>query len=78
MLVHVLICLVCLLKGKLVMGLAGLPVPLFSYIGAFRLAKPESFWARRFYGEKKLARAARRHAKYEGRRLALRDRLFGG
>lgn len=77
-LVHLLFCVVCLLKGKLVMGLAGLPVPLFSYIGVFRLAKPESFWARRFYGEKKLARAARRYAKYEGRRLALRDRLFGG
>ncbi len=77
-LVHVLICLVCLLKGKLVMGLAGLPAPLFSYIGALRLAKPESFWARRFYGEKRLARAHRRNAKYEGRRLALRDRLFGG
>ena len=77
-LLHVLICLVCLLKGKLVMGLAGLPAPLFSYIGALRLAKPESFWARRFYGEKRLARTHRRNAKYEGRRLALRDKLFGG
>ena len=77
-LVHVLLCVVCLLKGKLVMGLAGLPVPLLSYIGVFRLAKPESFWARRFYGEKKLARAARRNARYEGRRLAVRDRLFAG
>ncbi len=77
-LVHVLICCVCLLKGKLVMGLAGLPAPFFSYVGALRLAKPESFWARRFYSEKKLARAAVRHARYEGRRLALRDRLFGG
>jgi hypothetical protein len=75
---HVLITVVCLLKGKIVMGLAGLPAPTFSYIGAFRLAKPESFWARRFYGEKKTARAAKRHARYEGRRLALRDRLFGG
>jgi hypothetical protein len=77
-LLHVVITVVCLLKGKIVMGLAGLPVPLVSYVGALRLAKPESFWARRFYGEKKLARAARRHARYEGRRLALRDRLFGG
>ena len=77
-LIHVLVCVVCLLKGKIVMGLAGLPIPLFSYTGALRLAKPESFWARRFYREKKLARAAVRHARYEGRRLALRDRLFGG
>jgi hypothetical protein len=77
-LLHILITVICLLKGKVVMGLVGLPAPLFSYIGAFRLAKPESFWARRFYSEKKKARAAKRHARYEGRRLALRDRLFGG
>ena len=78
MLIHVGITVICLLKGKIVMGLAGLPAPIFSYVGAFRLAKPESFWARRFYGEKKLARATRRHARYEGRRLAVRDRLFAG
>jgi hypothetical protein len=60
------------------MGLAGLPAPIFSYVGAFRLAKPESFWARRFYREKKVARATRRHERYEGRRLRLRDRLFAG
>ena len=76
--VHILITVVCLLKGKIIMGLAGLPAPIVSYLGAFRLAKPESFWARRFYGEKKLARAARRHARYEGRRIAVRDRLFAG
>jgi hypothetical protein len=75
---HVGITVICLLKGKIVMGLAGLPAPIFSYVGAFRLAKPESFWARRFYGEKKLARATRRHTRYEGRRLAVRDRLFAG
>jgi hypothetical protein len=76
-LLHIAITVVCLLKGKIIMGLVGLPAPLFSYIGAFRLAKPESFWARRFYGEKKLARATRRHERYEARRHALRDRLFG-
>ena len=75
---HVAITVICLLKGKVIMGLAGLPAPIFSYVGAFRLAKPESFWARRFCGEKKLARATKRHAKFEGRRLALRDRLFAG
>lgn len=75
---HISLSVVCLLKGKILMGLAGLPVPTLSLFGVVRLAKPESFWARRFYGEKKLARAARRHARYEGRRIALRDRLFGG
>lgn len=77
-LVHVLICVVCLLKGKVVMGLVGLPAPAVSYVGAARLAKPESFWARRFYGERRMERAVQRHARYEQRRLALRDRLSGG
>jgi len=77
-LVHVLVCVVCLLKGKIVMGLLGLPAPLFSYIGAIRLAKPESFWARRFYGEKRMDRATERHSRNERRRHALRDRLSGG
>lgn len=76
-LLHVGICVICILKGKLVIGIAGLPLPTVSFLGAVRLAKPESFWARRFYGEKKLARASRRHSRYETRRLALRDRLFG-
>ncbi|HYN67564.1 MAG TPA: hypothetical protein VES93_11800 [Ornithinibacter sp.] len=77
-LVHVSFALVCLLKGKIVVGLAGLPIPLLAIGGSLRLAKPDSFWARRFYGEKRMARATKRHARYEGRRLALRDRLFGG
>lgn len=77
-LAHVGICVICLLKGKLVVGLAGLPLPTVSFLGAVRVAKPESFWARRFYGEQKLTRASRRHSRYETRRLALRDRLFGG
>lgn len=76
-LAHVGISVVCLLKGKLVVGLAGLPLPTVSFLGAVRLAKPESFWARRRYGAEKMARAVRRHARYEARRLALRDRLFG-
>ena len=74
---HIGVCMVCMLKGKLVIGLAGLPLPTLSFLGAVRLAKPESFWARRFYGEGKLARAAARHRRYEARRLSLRDRLFG-
>jgi hypothetical protein len=77
-LLHVSICAISILKGKLVMGLAGLPLPSLSFLAAVRLAKPESFWARRFYGDRKLARATKRHLRYEGRRLAVRDRLFGG
>lgn len=45
--VNMVFSVVCLLKGKLATGVIGLPVPLVALIGAFRLAKPASFWARR-------------------------------
>jgi len=75
---HLTMCVICMLKGKLILGLAGLPLPTVSLIGAIRLAQPESFWAKRFYGDKKMARAQVRYDRYEDRRSRLRDRLFGG
>ena len=55
---------VCALKGRrwyavgnlLVVGAVG------GWFGAGRLAKPESWWARRYYGPQKLAQARIRHA----------------
>ena len=49
----------CFLKGKRFMGIVGLFVPLVAIVGAVRLAKPGSRWARR-YGPKKLERARSR------------------
>jgi hypothetical protein len=51
------------LKGKLMLGLAGIFVPLFGLVGALRLAKPQSAWARWFYKRrpKKLERARQRY-----------------
>jgi len=45
--------LVCFLKGKPWVGAVGLLVPFVSFIGAIRLAKPHSPWARRFYDPKR-------------------------
>jgi hypothetical protein len=53
--------IVCLLKGKLITGIVGLAVPLVALIGAVRLAKPGSRWARR-YESGKLERARARFA----------------
>jgi hypothetical protein len=75
--IHVGYVVLCLLKGKIVTGLVGFFVPILGLIGAIRLAKPESFWAKRWYGEKKLAKAVLRNADFDARREALRDR-FGG
>jgi hypothetical protein len=53
--------LVCFLKGKPFMGIVGLFVPLVALVGAVRLAKPESRWARR-YAERKRDRSNARFA----------------
>lgn len=53
-----------MLKGKPGMALAGLVIHLTWYIGAIRLAKPNSWWARRYYvgfNDYKLRRAVERH-----------------
>jgi hypothetical protein len=75
--VHVGYTIVCMLKGKLITGLIGLPVPVVSLVGAIRLAKPESFWAKRHYAEVKMARS---HSRFDEEQAARRERvreLFG-
>jgi hypothetical protein len=57
---------VCWLKGKPGMVLAGLFVPLVGLIGAVRLAKPASYWAWHWYEPAKLVEAQRRFAASEG------------
>ncbi|MFF3597713.1 phosphatidylglycerol lysyltransferase domain-containing protein [Kitasatospora indigofera] len=60
---------VSLLKGKLWTGLIGLMVPLLPLVGAIRLARPQSPWARWRYRSrpKRLARAERRDARIHQR-----------
>jgi hypothetical protein len=57
---------VALLKGKIWTGLLGLLLPPLAEIGALRLARPNSPWARWRYrpGSRKLAVATRREARY--------------
>ncbi|WP_067478283.1 hypothetical protein [Actinomadura hibisca] len=57
---------VTLLKGKVYTGLLGLFVGLFSLVGAVRLARPGSPWARWRYreGSRKLARAVARENRW--------------
>jgi hypothetical protein len=69
---------VCFVKGKLATGLIGIVVPIVATVGAIRLAKPSSVWARRRYSEKKLRRSHKRFDDdYQRRRERLRD-LIGG
>ena len=69
---------VCMIKGKLTTGLIGIVVPVVAVIGALRLAKPSSVWARRRYSGAKLNRAQHRFGPaYQVRHDRLRD-LLGG
>ncbi|MFN8151374.1 MAG: hypothetical protein U0R24_09655 [Solirubrobacterales bacterium] len=54
---------ICFRKGKLIWGVVGIYIQLVGFIGALRLAKPESAWARKHYDEKKMKRAHKRYAK---------------
>ncbi len=78
--VHLALAFVCILKGKLATGLVGIVVPVVAFVGAVRLAKPTSPWARRRYARRphRLARAqARFGARYQARWERVRT-LVGG
>jgi hypothetical protein len=65
--VNLIFVLINFTKEKFGVGLIGLFISPVSLVGAFRLAKPHSPWARLFYRDKKLARAMARHERHEHR-----------
>ncbi|GAA4814134.1 hypothetical protein [Streptomyces ziwulingensis] len=75
--------LVALGKGKARLALFGVIVPLVALVGAVRLARPGSPWARRFYGRRPRARAraalrAYHHdRRWSGPRRAVQDWIGG-
>ncbi len=77
--INVLLCVIAILKGRLLLGLIGLFVPLVSLVAALRLAAPSSPWARWFYrpGSRKLSRCDARFARVRTRRARIMD-LIGG
>jgi hypothetical protein len=58
--VNLILVLVNFAKEKFGTGIVGLFVSPVSLVGAFRLARPSSPWAKLFYGERKMARARAR------------------
>jgi hypothetical protein len=59
--------LICVLKGKYPTALLGLFLPPVGWIGAVRLARPSSVWARHRYSQKRMERAERRAADFDRR-----------
>jgi lysyl-tRNA synthetase class 2 len=74
----IVVAVVCLLKGKLWTGFFGLFIPIVGLVGALRLARPGSPWARRRYtgNPKKLARAERREERIDRTWRAWREAFF--
>jgi len=68
--------LVAFVKGKPKLGAFGIFVPVVALLGALRLAKPTSLWARRFYPQGKLERSQARAAFYDRRYVLLKHRLY--
>ena len=66
-----------ILKGKPMLGLIGIFIPFVSLVAAIRLASPRSWWARRWYHEKKLARAERRWHRIKARHKRVVDAILG-
>ena len=68
---------VCVLKGKLKMALFGIFLSPIAYVGAIRLARPTSGWARRRYERRpdKIEKATRRAAHHDARWDPLADRI---
>jgi hypothetical protein len=69
---------VTMLKGKLKLGLFGIVFAPLSLVGAVRLAKPTSIWARRLYpqGSSRQERSETRFAAREVRWTHRRDRFY--
>ena len=51
---RILVVVICFLKGKSGFGGVGIAWPIFAIIGAIRIGKPHSWWARKYYGPEKM------------------------
>ncbi len=77
--IDILLAALSIAKGKRMLAMLGIFLPIFSLVGAIRLASPRSLWARRFYkpGGRKRARAEARWARIDARRSRVYDAIVG-
>jgi hypothetical protein len=78
-LLELFVIIVLLYKGKYFMALISLFIPMVGWVGAIRLARPNSRWARRRYENKpkKLQKSQVRGDRWERRRRKLQDFIGG-
>jgi lysyl-tRNA synthetase class 2 len=67
--IHATLVAICFLKRRMLHGLLGVFIPLVDMYGAIRIGKPDSPWARRFYGERNPKKQAKSEKRFRaGRR----------
>ena len=78
-LVSLAVAAVAVLKGKIFMGVAGMLFLPIAVIGAIRLAKPDSSWARRRYpeGSRKRLKSEHRYERHTRRYQRFQDTVAG-
>ena len=72
--VNLVLCVICLLKGKVVTGVIGIVIAVVAIVGAIRLAKPGSWWAVHRYASRP-RRAKRAASRYDHRHQERWNRL---
>ena len=72
--VNLVLCVICLLKGKVMTGVIGIFISVVALVGAVRLAKPGSWWATHRYASRP-RRAMRAAARYDHRHQERWNRL---
>lgn len=76
--INLVFALLAILKGRTILGVLGVFIPIIALVATFRLAKPSSPWARRFYreGSHKRERSVRRFPPGRRSRIAPLVDLF--
>jgi hypothetical protein len=77
--IDVVVTVVLLAKGKYFLALIGLFMPFVGWVGAIRVARPNSRWARRRYANKpkKQAKALKRGTRWDRRRVRFENLIAG-
>ncbi|WP_439030689.1 hypothetical protein [Gordonia terrae] len=65
--VNIACAILCVLKGKFSTAIVGVFIPVFAWVGAIRVARPHSAWARRRYSPAKVEKARDRAKNFDGR-----------
>lgn len=76
--INIPVVVIAALKGKIFTAVFGVFIPFLALAGAWRLAEPDSIWAKKFYAKRKdkLQRSKKRYKMYHHRFVPYKDTLW--